>query len=63
MFRGQHGGTGLGLELGGDLLGEIDDAVGIAPLVVVPGNEFEELAVEFDRGTGVVDRGRSQRLS
>ena len=57
MFRGQHGGTGLGLELGGDLLGEIDDAVGIAPLVVVPGNEFEELAVEFDRGTGVVDRG------
>src|SRR5690606_24404854 len=45
------------LELGGDLLGEIDDAVGVAALVVIPGDELEELGVQLDGGAGVEDRG------
>ena len=34
---------------------EIDHAVGIAPFIVVPGNDFEEVGIEFDTGAGVED--------
>jgi hypothetical protein len=37
-----------GLQRCCDLLGEINDAVGITPFVVVPGDQFEELAVQLD---------------
>ena len=36
---------------------EVNDTVGVAPLVVVPGNKFHEARVEHDAGLGVEDRG------
>ena len=35
---------------------EVDDSVGVAHLIVVPGDELDELVVELDAGLGVVDR-------
>ncbi len=43
------------LELGGYLLEEIDATIGIAPLVIVPGDKLEEVIVEFDTGTRIKD--------
>jgi hypothetical protein len=34
---------------------EVDNAVGIAPLVVVPGDELDEVVVESDAGLSVED--------
>ena len=47
----------VGPLLGRDLLEQVDATVGIAPFVVVPGDEFEELVVELDARTGVKDAG------
>jgi len=44
--------TRLGL---GDLLNEVKHAVGVAPLVVVPRDELDEVVVERDAGLGVED--------
>jgi hypothetical protein len=41
---------------GGDLGGQVDHAVGVAPLVVVPADELEEVLVQLDRRAGVEDR-------
>ena len=43
----------------GHLLDEVDDAVGVAPLVVVPRDELDEVVVERDARLGVED-GRVQ---
>ena len=40
-----------------DLLQEIDATIGIAPLVVVPADQFEKAAVEFDAGAPIKDAG------
>lgn len=45
------------LLLGGHDLDEVNDSVGVAVFVVVPGDEFDELVVQLDAGLGVVDRG------
>jgi hypothetical protein len=34
---------------------EVEDTAGVAPLVVVPGDELDEVAVEGDTGLGVED--------
>ena len=48
------------LELGGDLLRELNNAVGITPFVVIPGNDLEEaffaLEVVLHGGQRVIDR-------
>src|SRR5438477_10153299 len=36
---------------------QVDHAIGIAPLVVVPRNNLEEVGVELDSGAGVEDAG------
>ena len=38
-----------------DIREEVDDAVGVAPLVVIPAHEFEERGVQLDGGTGIED--------
>merc|ERR1711871_1149145 len=45
--------------LGGDVHGELAEAVGVAPLVVVPGDELEELVREADARARVED-GRAR---
>ncbi len=55
----------LGLDLGvngGAVLHEVNDASGVSPLVVVPGDELDELLVEHDSGPGVEDGGADVRL-
>ena len=37
-------------------LQEVNNTVAVAPFVVVPADQFEEVAVQFDRRTGIVDR-------
>jgi len=34
---------------------EVEDATGVAPLVVVPGNELDEVLVERDTGLRIED--------
>ena len=34
---------------------QVDDAVAVAPLVVVPAHDLEEVGVQFDAGAGVED--------
>jgi hypothetical protein len=41
----------------GHVVGEGDELVGVAPLVVVPGDHLAELGVQGDAGVGVEDRG------
>ncbi len=41
----------------GDVSHQVDDAVGVAPFVVVPTDEFEEVGVQLDRAAGVEDGG------
>src|SRR5438132_4282530 len=51
-----HIGEPPGLEsLAGHVTHEIHDAIRVAPLVVVPGDELEEVAVQLDRAARVVD--------
>ena len=38
---------------------EVKDTAGVAPLVVVPGDELDEVVVEGDTGLGVDDGGGS----
>jgi len=55
-FRLLAAGSNRLLQAGCDLLGKVDDAVGITPFVVIPSDQLEELAVKLDRGARVVDR-------
>jgi len=41
----------------GHVAGELDQTVGVAPLVVVPGNELDESVVESDAGLHIQDGG------
>jgi hypothetical protein len=34
---------------------EVDDAVGVSPLVIVPADELDEVVVERDTGLGIED--------
>ena len=43
----------LELELRGNLTEQFDDAVGVAPLVVVPADKLEEVLVQLDGRAGV----------
>ena len=45
------------LSLGLHVLDEVDDAVGVAHLVVVPGDQLDEGGGDLDSGLGVKDRG------
>ena len=45
------------LSLGLHVLDEVDDAVGVTHLVVVPGDELDEGGGDLDSGLGVEDRG------
>ena len=38
-------------------MGQVDHSVGVAPLVVVPGDDLDEAVVESDAGVGVEDGG------
>ena len=40
------------------VLEEVADTAGVAPLVVVPGDELDEVLVELDTRSGIEDRGR-----
>ena len=42
---------------GGHEVCEVDHSVGVAPLVVVPGNDLDEARAESDAGVGVNDGG------
>merc|ERR1712087_643177 len=48
-----RGSTGSNLLAGVDVHGELDEAVGVAPLVVVPRDELDEGLVEADASLGV----------
>ena len=39
-----------------DVLGEVDNSVGVSPLVIVPGDQLVEVVVESDAGLRVEDR-------
>ena len=43
--------------LGGDVGDEVAHAAGVTPLVVVPGDELDEVGAQLDSGVGVEDRG------
>ena len=45
------------LLLGANLLEQVDAAIGVTPLVVVPGDELEELVVQFHAGACVENAG------
>jgi hypothetical protein len=51
----------INLLLGGIDLGnvgeEVEDTAGVAPLVVVPADELDEVVVERDTGLGIEDGG------
>lgn len=36
---------------------EVEDTAGVSPLVVVPGDELDEVVVEGDTGLGIEDGG------
>jgi hypothetical protein len=42
--------------LGGDVGDEVADTAGVTPLVVVPGDELDEVGVQRNAGVGVEDR-------
>ena len=59
LAEGVHGVHGDGATLDeavGDNVGEVDDALGVAPLVVVPGDNLDHV-VAHDHGEGGVDGG------
>ena len=37
--------------------GQIEESVGVAPFVVVPGDQLDEVGVEGNTGLGIEDRG------
>jgi hypothetical protein len=39
-----------------NFLQQVSNAVTVTPLVVIPANQLEEVAVQFDSRTGIVDR-------
>jgi len=39
----------------GDVEGQIEESVGVAPFVIVPGNQLNEVGVEGDTGLGIED--------
>lgn len=41
----------------GDVEGQIEESVGVAPFVVVPGDELNEVGVKGDTGLGIEDGG------
>lgn len=41
----------------GKLTDEVEAAAGVAPLVVVPGDELDEVLVQLDTGRGIEDGG------
>ncbi len=41
--------------LGGDVGDEVAHAAGVTPLVVVPGDELDEVGAQLDSGVGVED--------
>jgi hypothetical protein len=43
--------------LGTELTKEVKDTARVAPLVVIPGNELNEVRVQGDTGLGVEDGG------
>ena len=45
--------------LGGHVVGEVDESVGVAPLVIVPGNDLDELGRELDTGV-LIEDGRKR---
>merc|ERR1719287_36613 len=47
-------GGDLGVD-GGHVLHEVNDAAGVAPLVVVPGDELDEVGVKHDAGPSIED--------
>lgn len=61
--RKENSGRRRSLLGGGVLLGSVDeevnDTVGVTPLVVVPGDELDEVLVELDTSGGVEDGGSS----
>lgn len=44
------------LELVSDFPGQFGHAIAVAPLIVVPRDELEEIPIQLDRGAGVEDR-------
>jgi hypothetical protein len=40
---------------GGHVGDQVDDALGVSPLVVIPGNEFDKVVVQGDASLGVED--------
>lgn len=47
---------GCGVDLG-NVCKEVENTAGVTPLVVVPGDELDEVLVEGDTGLGVEDGG------
>lgn len=47
---------GTGVDLG-NVCKEVEDTAGVTPLVIVPGDELDEVVVEGDTGGGVEDGG------
>ena len=47
---------GTGVDLG-NVCKEVEDTAGVTPLVVVPGDELDEVVVEGDTSGGIEDRG------
>lgn len=41
----------------GDVGNKVEDTAGVAPLVVVPGDDLDEVLVEGDTGVGIEDGG------
>ena len=41
----------------GDVGDEVEDTAGVAPLVVVPGDQLDEVVVQRDTGAGIDDGG------
>lgn len=47
----------LEVVLGGHVGDQVDNALGVSPLVVVPGNKLDKVVVQGDTGLGVEDGG------
>lgn len=39
-----------------NMKGQIDNSVGVAPFIIVPGDQLDEVRVEWDTGLGIEDR-------
>jgi len=54
-MRGRYVRTQLEPVFGGHVGDQVDDALGVSPLVVIPGNEFDKVVVQGDASLGVED--------